>query len=130
MWVSIIAIRGHWACGTPSADSETGMDRRAGMVTEVVRPWVTAKFDDAQPGAWLVIVMLRAEMFPFGMVIGVEPGLVKVRFSGWLVPGYSSAVRSPPTPSGYSGLAESGLARMAVKCAARHFNNARITTRK
>jgi hypothetical protein len=43
------------------------------------------------------MVMLRVEMFPFEMVIGAEPGLVKVRFSGWLVPGYRSAVRFPPT---------------------------------
>src|SRR5215470_1118534 len=83
--------------GTPSADSDSGVTWLAGIVTEVVRPCVTAKFDDAQTGALLVIVMLLAETPPLAIVIGEELGLVKVRFSGWLVPGYSGVVRPPPT---------------------------------
>jgi hypothetical protein len=67
------------------------------MVTALARPWATAKFDDAQPGARLVIVMFLAETPPLGMVTGQEPGLVKVRSSGWLVPGYSGVARFPPT---------------------------------
>ena len=34
----------------------------AGIVTATVRPWATVKFDDAQPDALLVIVMLLAEI--------------------------------------------------------------------
>src|ERR1700679_910682 len=95
-------MTGQSACGIPRVDSETAVRWWAAIVTDRVRPWVTLKFDAAQPEVLLVILMLAAEPAPAAMVSGDAASLVKVRSSGSLTPGYSGEARSPPTVKSWS----------------------------
>src|ERR1700735_4420733 len=95
-------MTGQSACGTPRSDRETAVRWWAPIVTERVRPWVTLKFDAAQPEVRLVILMLAAETAPAAMVSGDAASLVKVRSSGSLTPGYRGEAHTPPTGQSWS----------------------------
>src|ERR1700722_18195098 len=57
-------MTGQSACGTPRSDRETAVRWWAPIVTDRVRPWVTLKFDAAQPEVRLVILMLAGGAAP------------------------------------------------------------------
>jgi hypothetical protein len=88
--VSIIVIRSQLADATPSAESDRV--ELPGTVILTPGPWVTAKFELAQPAR----VVVTVAVMPFAaIVIGDGLGLVMLTSTGWLLPGESAAVAFP-----------------------------------
>jgi hypothetical protein len=88
--VSIIVTSGQLAGATPSAESERV--ELPGTVTLTPGPWVTAKFEFAQPAR--VVVTVTVMLFA-AIVIGDGFGLVMLTSTGVLVPGITAAVTFP-----------------------------------